>query len=232
MKQKATFHYLFLMTTTLLTIVSCGENKNKSQEVGFAVNQQVSATRDLNDAERAIATRVCYAYQSKASSFKTQAYNGGTFNFSLESKNCEDIKDIYSVSGSLITGSDGSLTYDSKSPKKFFPKIQTSQSGFLSQLCSKIVTNQAISNTAVINNVIVQIILQASDLDTYTLNYYQLQDKVLRITSADTYKVRTQFNLNNGQILGMDEKYSQQAVCSDNKNFSQISQSFTSFVAP
>ena len=230
MKKAVSYNHLFLMTATLLTIASCGENKNKGgSNTGFVVNQSVSAVRDLTAAERTIATRICYAYQSKNSSLRTQTYYGGTFNFSVNTKSCSLANENYLVSGVLTTAPDGSLIFDSKTTKSFNNKVQTSQTGFLSQLCSKIVNNLPVSNTAVVNNVTVQVAFLTSDLDTYVLNYFTSQNNVLKITSADTFKVRTQFNQSPGQILGMDESYTKQSVCSDNKTFSQATQNFTGF---
>ncbi len=219
------------MTATLLTIASCGENKNKGGGTSFSVNQSMTATRDLTAAERTIATRICYAYQSKNTSFKTQTYFGGSFSFNMNSKACTETSENYTVVGVLTTGTDGGLMYDTKTTKPFSAKVQTSQSGFLSQLCTKIQNNLAISNTAVVDNVTVQVAFTSTDLDTYVLNYFTSQNNVMKISSADTYKVRTQFNQSASQILGMDEIFTRQSVCtSDASKFSQFTQTYTGYV--
>lgn len=226
------FNQIFLITTTLLTTASCGKQKNK-EATGFSTSTLMSATRDLTPSERTVATRVCYAYQSKNNSFKTQSYFGGSFTFNLSSKSCAEVKESYSVVGVLGTSltDRNALVFSSNTTKPFESKVQTAQSGFLSQLCSKIQNNLPISNTAVVEGVSVQVAFVATDMDTYTLRYFTPQNNVMKIQSAETFKVRTQFNLEAGQILGMDEQYSRQTVCAaDGSKYSEFIQNYVNFV--
>lgn len=232
MKRTLQFNHLFLMTATMLTIVSCGANKNNSATTGFSSSLAMTTTKDLTTAERTIATRICYAYQSKSTSFKTQTYFGGSYTFNMTKKDCSDRVESYSIVGVLQSKSTGEFYYLTSSPQTFSSKVQTSNSGFLVQLCSKIQNNLPVSNTAVDGNTTVQVAFTSTDLDTYTLNYFVPQNNVMKIQYAETFKVRTQFNQGAGQILGMDEVYTKQAVCDGNDaKFSEFSQKFASFVS-
>jgi hypothetical protein len=52
------------------------------------------------------------------------------------------------------------------------------------------------------------------------------------IDSSEIFKVRTQFNYTNSQILGMDEEYIKQGGCgSSNPKAYAINQKFNSFIA-
>lgn len=110
---------------------------------------------------------------------------------------------------------------------RFYQNVQTDTSGYLSQLCTKIKANETITNTTVVNNTKVQISFGIDGLDYFLLMYFNKQtDGTFKIDSAEKFKVRTQTNLSSGQLLGMDEEYSTQKVCSSfdkvpNSNFVQ-----------
>lgn len=225
-------HHLFLSITSMLVLSACGGAGSKDPS-GYNVNAQMSAVTDLSAAERTIATRICYAYQSKSSSFRSQTYNGKTFTYNMASKNCVDTKASYSLNAVLSSTSSAlTMTPTPDSDLPFQKVVQTAQSGYLSQLCTKIQNNQAISNTATTTSskTKTQIVFFRDTLDSYTLRYFAPNSAgEMKIESAETYKVRTQFNITASQILGMDESYSIQQTCGSSDKFSEFTQTFSSY---
>lgn len=231
MSSKTKLHFLISLTT-LATLSGCGGGAGSKDPSGYSINAQMSAVQNLTAEERAIATRICYAYQSKSSSFRGMNYNGGTFNFSVDSRNCVDAKETYSIT-SILKATSTSMVLETSSEKPFYGTIQTSSVGLLSQLCSKMQNNLPVSNTATDGKVKIQVGFFRDTLDSYTLRYFSPSSSdasKMVITSAETFKVRTQFNISGTQILGMDEKYSVQQTCGTSEKYSEFNQNFTSFV--
>lgn len=213
----------------LFFLVSCGPGRNQNS-TGFSTSASMAPTQNITSEERIIATRICYAYESKNASFKTQTYLGKPFNFALSSRDCAGKNDVYSILSNLLTSTENNnaMVFFTNSTRPFFKNVQTSKSGYLSQLCNKIQNNEAINNTTVTKDIVVQIEFATSNLDSYTLKYFSLKNGVRKITFAETFKVRTQFNLSESQILGMDEEYIKQEVCpGETKAFSQLVQTYT-----
>lgn len=218
-----------LSITGLLVLSGCGGAGSKDPS-GYSISAQMSVVQNLTPEERAIATRVCYAYQSKSSSFRSQNYNGGTFIFNMKSRNCVDARSDYTVN-SVLKASVSSMTLVPDTDKPFVTSIQTDQSGYLAQLCGKIQNNKPISNTVTEMTTKVQISFFKDTLDSYTLKYFTPDEatKAMRIESMDTYKVRTQVGIGSGQILGMDEGYSRFQTCGTSDKYSEFNQNFSSF---
>ena len=233
MRRIKRFDYIFLSLAATLTMAGCGDNHKREIASVFSTSAQMAPVQELTAEERTIATRICYAYQSKNTAFQTPNYYGGTFNFNVGSRDCSNTSDAYAVTSVLTSPERYSLIFSTTNPKPFVNKVQTNQSGFLSLLCTKILTNQPVSNTVddTVNKI--QIRFFRSDIDSYSLQYFALKSGVMKITMAETFKVRTQFDLTTNQILGMDERYSKQQVCAtDDSKYSEFDQTFSSFISP
>jgi hypothetical protein len=194
----------------------------------------MEAERDLNAEERAIATRVCYAYQSKGTTLRMSYYLAGTFNFSITSRSCSDQKLDYLMKAKLYQDGNNLVFEPVNSSMPFEGDIQSSSSGLLTQLCNKIQNNRAISNTSSSSSTSkVQIRFYKDTLDAYALQYFSLKEGKMVSVGAETYRVRTQINMvsGSGQILGMDETYASYRPCSDGKTHSEHFQYFTGFKA-
>lgn len=230
-------HFLILSASTVL-LAGCGGRKDGNNGISqYMTTAEIRPTVDLEQAERDIATRICYAYRSKNISFRTPTYTNRFYDFSLNARDCEDVKSNAAVTTTLkVSGTTSNtilFTPTVKPPLAFFQKVQTTTSGFLTQLCTKIQNNQPISNTVYDEETesTVQIRFFRDDLDSYKLNYFTKgTDGKMVITSAETFKVRTQFNINATQVLGMDEIILKQATCkSDAKKITDFSQTFTGY---
>ncbi len=234
-KNKTHIHSVSL---SILLVSSCGAGNlgrgPSSSSLEYSTTEALSTTRELTSDERAIATRICYAYQSKNNSFRTIPYLGSSFTFGINTQDCNDRKNQYNMVSTLIMNEDASvLTYKPSNLSEFYSKVQTNRTGYLTQLCTKIQNNQKISNTIEAVDSTVQInFTKTSGMDSFTIKYFALNASGgYSIKNAEQFMVRTQFNLGAGQILGMDEAYSSFKTCSDAKKYSVFSQSFLNFKA-
>lgn len=221
-----------LVFTSILS--SCGGGNSKVP-VTFSSTAILAEERPLTEAERKIATRICYAYQSKSNAFRSGGYLNQSFSFTATKTDCQNNTINYNVGAILRYDNDNNLVYSPaaqlNSNFRFYPKVQTDTSGYLSQLCTKIKNNEPISNTVVQTNTKVQISFNTDTMDYFLLMYFNRQsDGSYKADSAEQFKVRTQTNFTTGQILGMDEVYSTQKVCStfDKIANSNFVQTFTS----
>lgn len=228
---KSALKHIFYFSPILSTLVlsGCGGAGSKDAS-GYSISAQMSVVQNLTVEERAVATRICYAYQSKSSSFRGQNYNGGTFIFNINSRNCVDDKTKYTVN-SVLKSSSTSMTLVPDTDKPFVGNIQTDQSGYLAQLCGKIQNNKPISNTVTEVTTKVQISFFKDTFDSYTLKYFtpEASTNAMKITSMESYKVRTQSVVGSGQIQGMDEEYTLYQTCGTSDKYSEFVQSFSSF---
>lgn len=235
MKKPASLN-TFIMLSTSIILSSCGGGNSKINS-GFGLDAQLVDERPLTTAERNIATRICYAYQSKSANFRTASYLGGRFVFTAAKTDCANNISTSQITTTMNYDRTNNLAYIPSTlidpNTKFFGKVQTDSSGYLSQLCPSILTNQAVSNTILQQNFKVQISFIRENLDGFILNYFSQQGQgtnTYKIVTAEKFKVRTLIDFTNGQILGMDEYYSTQQACNsfDKNKFSNFEQSFTS----
>ncbi len=235
MKKRASFYSFILILLTII-LSSCGGGNSGNTNNTFSREAIMAKERPMNNDERNIATRICYAYQSKSKNFRSSGFIGTNFKFALKFTDCQNNISTNQLTAVLNYDSNNELAYVPTNPNEasalFNKKVQTDISGYLSQVCNKIVSNQAISNTIYFSGYAVQGTFLHEDLDAYILQYFQLQsDNSYKINSAEKLKVRTQVDYTNGEILGMDEFYSTQKLCSvkyDKNVNSDFSQSFTS----
>jgi hypothetical protein len=221
---------LCLLFTFSSLLASCGGGNSKPPTT-FSTKAILSEERTLTNDERKIATRICYAYQSKSNSFRSGGLIGQTFTFSAKKTDCQGTLMTYNVGAVLHYDNNNNLLFAPPvllDPNlRFYQNVQTDTNGYLSQLCTKIKANEEINNTTVVNNTKVQISFGIEGLDYFLLMYFNKQaNGTYKIDSAEKFKVRTQTNLSTGQLLGMDEEYSTQKVCSSfdkvpNSNFVQ-----------
>jgi hypothetical protein len=216
---------LFILSLTAL-LSSCGVS-NKQVSTSFNINAQLAKEQVIDQDERNIATRICYAYQSKSKNFRSLPYLGSQFNFKTTETDCGGTVTSKNLSAVLSYDDSNNLIFllqFGTSEPKFMKKVQTDTSGFLVQICDKIATNQAINNTVTIGDTKVQIAFFREALDGYFIQYFSKQSNGnFRIVSADKYSIRTQTDFKNGMILGMDEVYSNQKICTNSNNKYQFS---------
>lgn len=218
--------HLYLTSTFLLALAGCGGAGSKDS-TGYSISAQMSVVQDLSTEERAIATRICYAYQSKSSSFRGQSYNAGSFTYKIDSRNCVDARANYTVNA-VLKPLTVPMTMEPDTDKPFQKIVQTDTIGYLTQLCAKIRNNKPVSNTVTETSTKIQIRFFKDSLDSYNLRYFTPSgtNGAMKITSAETIKVRTDSSTG---ILGMDEKYTIQQTCGTSDKYSEFNQSFVSF---
>ena len=224
------FH--FLTIPSLLILFGCG-GVIGIDPAHYYTSEQMSFIQNISDRERTIATRICYAYQSKSSSFRGKNYNTGTFIHNISSKSCEDTRTNYTVNSIFKSSntSNASMTLVPDTDKPFITTIQTDQLGYLTQLCEKIKSNRPISNTATEVTTKIQISFSKDTHDSYTIKYFLPvpSSNLMKIESMETFKVITKANAEKGEIQGMDESYSLFKTCETSDKYSEFVQKFSSF---
>ncbi len=219
---------------SVLALSSCspGNGGRSPASTSYSTSELMAPSRDLTSDERAIATRICYAYQSKNNNFKTSPYLGSAFAFTVNTQDCYEKKNQYSMNSTLIMDEEGKvLSYKPSSLSQFYNKVQTNSVGYLAQLCTKIQNNQKISNTIEALDGTFQISFSNSVMDNFTIKFFALNASGGQsIKNSEQFMVRTQFNLGPGQILGMDESYANYVTCPDAKKYSVLSQKFSRFI--
>jgi hypothetical protein len=220
-----------------MILSSCGGGNSVNKKT-FTADTLLSEVHPIGNDERNIATRICYAYQSKSKNYRSSSsgFMGTNFIFSIKNTDCQNMIATAQISTVLKYDNNNELIYETLSnsgmSSQFKTKVQTDSSGYLSQLCPKIVNNEAISNTTDQQNIKVQISFFHEDFDGFLLLYFNKQpDNTYKINSGEKLKILTQVNYTNGNILGMDEFYSTQKICGnqyDKNKFSEFEQNFVS----
>lgn len=231
---------ILTLSFALVTLVNCGGSADFKPKTASDGNISALEPALLSAPQRAIATRICYAYQSKGTAFRTTAFLGRSFKFDLTQRDCSNQTGSYSLLPVLRYNENNVLEFTpqqqtNETPRPIIGIVQTDVNGFLSQLCTKIKNNAPINNTNVTNDMRVQVEFARSDMDSYTLRFFTPVGDKFRLDGVDTFKVRTQFNLTAGQILGMDEQITRQKACpglvaNGQQVFSQLEQKFDSLL--
>lgn len=224
----------FIILTTMI-IAGCGGG-NSVLEKKMGINAQMSEVRPITNDERNIATRICYAYQSKSKNFRSSGYVGSNFRFGGKKTDCQNVLTNYEIPTKLQYDDNNNLIYSPTAGfdqnLKFNRSVQTDSFGYLAQLCPKVMTNQTISNTFEQQNLRVQIIFFRENFDGFVLQYFTKQaNNTYKIDSIEKFKVRSLIDFTTGKILGMDEYYSYEKACTselDKKPSSLYEQSFIS----
>lgn len=204
---------IHILLASIIFINGCGLKVNETSSPIFSANSALKEVKDISAAERSIAASICLAYKSKSASFKTSDYLGTLFKFRNDKYAC-GIMESSNTTPTVLTMSSSGIFSLVGGNTDFNGFIQTNTSGYLSQVCSKIDSGAAISNTTTINGVTVQIIFFKDGLEGYSIQYFtKLTNGTYQMTSAETYKTRTQLTYTFGKIMGMDEYYSQTTIC-------------------
>jgi hypothetical protein len=230
--ERLSIKHLFILLLTTMILSSCGGGNSVLQKK-FSIGALVAEEHAIDNNERNIATRICYAYQSKSNNFRTSEFLGSSFNFSATNTDCQGSINHYQIKTNLQYETLTDLIYapqvNLENGVSFNKKAQTDRSGYLSVICAKIVKNESISNTLDQAGVKVQISFFHDGLDSYELKYFTLQsNNSYKVDSAETFKVRSAFDFTAGNILGMDESYKIERVCNTSKdsNISKFEQTF------
>ena len=226
---KRTYSIHILLAIFIFTN-GCGTNNKAIEVPGFSSGAAMKTVQDISDSERNVASSICLAFKSKSQNFKTTDFLGTRFDFQTKQTNC-GVAGQTAVVSSTLALNDIDSTFQYTSNASYFNKfVQTNTSGYLSQVCSKIDNNQAISNTTTINGITVQIIFFKDTLEGYTVQYFtKLADGTTQMTSAETFKFRTTFTYSavDKNIMGMDEYYSKETACAtDSTKSSKEEQTF------
>lgn len=209
--------HILVLSLSLVTLVNCGgsSNKGKALAVGFVSTQELEEAV-LSTEQRNIATRICTSYRNKTTKFRMPEFIGDSFQFKSTNTDCSNKKKEFTVDTTLRWNDNNNLEFFTADVSKpVFSIVQTDTTGFLSQLCNKIFTGEEIANTTIVAGRKIQIEFFRKDLDSYTIRTFNFtnNETAAQFDSADTFQVRTQFNVSGEQIVGMDEIITTQKVC-------------------
>lgn len=233
MRKRSKYNFLLILSL-MQFFTSCGGGNNNAKS--SFVDTLMAKEGPITAEERNIATRICYAYQSKSNNFRSGSFIGTNFLFSGKMTDCKNSVNNYQINSTLKYDDKNNLSYQSPSTLdsnlSFNKSVQTDSVGYLAQICSKIQNNQEISNTIDQQNIKVQISFIREELDGFLLQYFNKQpDGSYKIDSAEKLKTRSMIDFKTGQIMGMDEYYSYQKVCTsslDKNKYSEFVQGFIS----
>lgn len=227
---------ILILLSLSFTLTNCGGGNSKAQTT-FGIDAILAEERPLSSTEIQIATRICYAFQAKSQNFRSTEYYGKSFAFKGTKTDCQNIKSTYEVSTILKFDDQNILSYipDNifNSQLTFNKKVQTDSSGYLSQLCQKIFTNQKISNTTTEQNIKIQIAFIKEDFDGFTLQYFnKVNEALYKIDSAEKFKFTTEVDSLKNKIKGMDQFYSIEKVCPSSADKVKSSYYEQTFISP
>lgn len=210
MKKPASLFTSLIILSSSLSLSSCGGGNSKGKaSLGMVEEQSILAN------EKNIAVRICYAYQSKSQKFRSMDFYGGKFVFEAKNTDCQNMVTTSNILTNMKNDTQNALSYIPAyafdSTLAFNKKVQTDSSGYLAQVCSKILTNQPVNNTISQENIKIQISFFTEDLDGFMLQYFNKQsDNSYVFDSAEKFKIPTS---QNAPIRGMDQYYSLTRVC-------------------
>lgn len=120
---------------------SCGIDKDYRPSTNLSFSESLlSGGRPLNDAEMAVALRVCYAFRSKRTKFLAEMLEN-QFNYTYQIKNCEDEMsspvELSTTLKQLMV--DGPMSFEASGVTfSYMREVQTDVNGDLADLCTQI----------------------------------------------------------------------------------------------
>ena len=113
----------------LILLASCGQASKTNVDTVYSSTEALTSTEDIDINQRNIATRICYAYESKGNKFNSSDYLGGSFSFNVENNGCTENQN-YIVNSVLVKSTkDNLLRYAYTGTKEFTNIVQTNSQG-------------------------------------------------------------------------------------------------------
>ena len=156
----------FFIILTIATVVwSCGRVQEGGGSAPSLLGQTILTETILNNAEEGIALRICYAYQTKRSKFRSD-FIGDNFIFDLRNRDCIGNDRTESFSATLQSHSvNSNMHFSGTTSLQFFSDVDTDINGELKDICSKLFRNDDVNNTVTRGNEKVQYQFFLSFLD-------------------------------------------------------------------
>lgn len=145
-------------------LTSCGYDKSSGEKEESLYFSEAALTggAPLDDAQMAVALRVCYAFRTKRSKFLVEML-GDNFNFSHTATTCDGSSTQSSFSAQLVQdNSTDPLKYESDFSGSYIREVQTDLNGYLSNLCGNVLAGETPLNTTQINNELYEYRFQSS----------------------------------------------------------------------
>lgn len=225
--------YIFAPIVISALYMSCGLERDQTGRdpasgVGGAL---LETSRDLNETEERIATRICFAFRNKRLSFSNIHLND-SYTYCEEPVSCSGVKTVCErdqdnpqvVVGKITptVALDALGLYFSNNNQVDF-RIETDTYGYLKDTCSKLTKGEQAQNMYSQNGVDIFLSFRSSNGKDYfgvQVAFNQPQSPVNLIRNAHEFEVQTSGS--NSKTLGLVTKHTQTNICSDNSSSSSI----------
>lgn len=164
-KKTSTISTMMLFVALLLS--SCGYDKSNggSEEVLSFSQSALTGGVPLDDAQMAVALRICYAFRTKRSKFLVEML-GESFDFTHIVSTCDAKKTQSSFSARLVQNSSVEpMQYESNFSGSYIKEVQTDLNGYLSDLCGNVLAGETPLNISKVNNELYEYRFQSSATD-------------------------------------------------------------------
>lgn len=223
---------LIILSFTLLS--SCGQSDNEPARLKEAqIGAELSTGETLSGGSKDAALRICYAFRSKNSAFRTiNGLLGSTFSFTLNYTDCSNSKraENEALATTLAqTLQSAPLIYDSTNTHPYMKEVQTHQHGELASLCQSLIMGEDVQTVVSVNSEQKkEFRFGTSDqLDHYSISIANKTistrgSQIFAITEEHRYFVNTTSDASNRK--GVVYNYSFRKACSSDTQLEEFSQ--------
>jgi hypothetical protein len=211
-------------------VVSCGQQRRgkKTTKADF-VSAIEPGGAPLTSDEIATALRICYAFRSKRTKFRTDMKNF-EFRFRFEEENCEKESRAEEARASLRLGSHSDpIEWDINTKADYLPLVQTDVHGFISAICESVVRGETPTNTTQSGVDLMEVSFKAGSLkDSYTVRMgtkEELEDEEFKVYRVATFEVLTNAT-SAGNFLGLVVSTELAERCESPGRYSQLTQTY------
>lgn len=218
----------------ILILVGCGlEMPESTNEVNFQFSEAIeSGGRPLNDAEMAVALRVCYALRSKRTNYLAELLET-TFNFRIQQNDCQQKEITMTVINSTLKQleSNGPMSFETVGINLPYQRqVITDLHGELTAVCSEVLKGETPLNLQNNQNEIYEYSYNSSLYDVVEIKIgskLRPTDERASVTRVLKLEILTA-QKSSGDYLGMVYKSSLFLPCENSMFKSRIQ----TFIAP
>ncbi len=205
----------------LLTPLGCGDFNGSSslQSDIEALGATISPTgSSLSDEEVSVALRICYAYRSKGTRFRTDRLNK-LFRFEMEKTDCDQSKKIESFNSTLKLDSNDVMYFDAPSFMGPYNRVvQTHDNGHLGSICRQLFAGTTPRNTSVEGDRLLEFSFLKRFQDGYLVRYGKRKDPTdsseYEVERIERFYVQTNSQAT-GVPYGLVSQWEWRKMCSD-----------------
>ena len=226
---KAFFRYSLI--SGLVLVSACGAHKRGSVEdnVDFT-SKIITGGSPLPEDQMAVALRICYAFRSKRSNFRTE-YMGNSFRFKTTRTSCnEPGQRVEYLNTTLRQNLESDpMTFDTTTDLKYFKKVKTHQDGILSNICDQVIKGETPVNVFDHKNGVAEVTFYENlGVDNFSVRYGS-KSSALQVdfdpVKIENFKVLTS-SASSGNLIGLVYESDRYEPCSGSSESSYFKQSY------